>query len=90
MGFRVRLRFLAHLAVLLFVPLFVAGVPSFCVGDDGARAVKPGDVQECFAHQDRCFAQAMAALPRRAPWRDEDRAEILRNSHTSKLLGDLR
>ena len=77
MGFRVRLRFLAHLAVLLFVPLFVTGVPSFCVGDDDAQAVKPGNVQECFAHYDRRFAQAMAALPRREPWRPEDRAEIV-------------
>jgi len=42
------------------------------------QAVKPGDVQECLAHYDRRFAQAMAALPRREPWLEEDRAEIAR------------
>jgi len=47
-------------------------------------AASPGETfkaktaAECFAYYDRRFARAMAALPRREPWREEDRAEIAR------------
>ena len=42
------------------------------------QTVKPKNAAECFADYDRRFAQAMAGLPRREPWREEDRAEITR------------
>ena len=63
-------------AVFLFLVPLVGGVPSIGLGEDGTQNVKRGNVQEYFAHYDRRFAQAMAALPRRAPWRQEDREEI--------------
>ena len=79
---------LRTLAVFLFFPLFAAGVASFSVGDDGAQGLQRGNVQQCFAHYDRRFAQAMAALPRRAPWRAEDRAEIARIAKTCLGIRD--
>ncbi|HUT89361.1 MAG TPA: hypothetical protein VMY37_07685 [Thermoguttaceae bacterium] len=81
-------RVVSTLAVFLFVASSGA-VHAQAPAD--APAAPPGETVElksaadCFAYYDRRFAEAMAALPRREPWREEDRAEIARV--TKQCLG---
>lgn len=81
-------RVVSTLAVLLFV------ASSGAVHGQAAAdppAAPPGEgvelktAADCFDYYDRRFAEAMATLPRREPWREEDRAEIARI--TKQCLG---